>query len=137
METDALDKLDSNISFIHTIKIKIKDPVFEYWAIHPTLLLCDVLAGQMVKIYKMARVFLFGYNEHGELFSLSICCRHSGYSLLFFPPEHFSPLRFVLILTVKGKWLSMYNRNLHDCIYISTSVLLRFGHLCNRKTRQP
>ena len=88
-------EFDSNISFIHTeFPIKITDPVFEDWANHPTLLLCDVLAGQMVNIFKMARVFRFGYNKHGELFSLSICCRHSGYALLFFPPEHFSPLRW-------------------------------------------
>ena len=45
-------------------------------------------------------------------------------------------LGFVLILTVEEKWLSMSNKNLHDCIHISIPEPLRFGHLCNRKTRQ-
>ena len=38
-------------------------------------------------------------------------------------------LRFVLILSVEEKWLSMCNRNLHDCIHISIPVPFRFGHL--------
>ena len=42
-------------------------------------------------------------------------------------------LWFVLILAVKEKWLSMCNRNLHDCIHISIPVPLRLGHICNRK----
>ena len=33
-------------------------------------------------------------------------------------------LWFVLILTLMEKWLSMYNRNLHDCIHISISISL-------------
>ena len=44
---------------------------------------------------------------------------------------------FVLILTVKEKWLSMYNRNLQDYIHISIPAPLPFGHLCNWKTCQP
>ena len=39
---------------------------------------------------------------------------------------------FVLILTVEDKWLSMCNRNLHDCIDISIPVPLRFGHLTRK-----
>ena len=46
-------------------------------------------------------------------------------------------LWFLLIFTVKEKWSSMYNRNLHDCIHISIPVPLRFGHPCKRKTSQP
>ena len=33
-------------------------------------------------------------------------------------------LWLVLILTVEEKWLSIYNRNLHDCIHISIPVPL-------------
>ena len=40
---------------------------------------------------------------------------------------------FVLILTVQEKWLSMCNRNLHDCIDISIPVPLRFGHLTRKQ----
>ena len=34
---------------------------------------------------------------------------------------------FILILTVEKKWLSMCNRNLHDCIHVSIPVPLRFA----------
>ena len=124
-------QFDSNISFIHTeFPIKITDPVFEDWAIHPTLLLCDVLAGQMVNIFKMARVFRFGYNKHGELFSLSICCRHSGYSLLFFPPEHFSPLRWYSETSLQ--WTPSGPQN--SVRYKEVSVFLNWFILLQRLT---
>ena len=45
--------------------------------------------------------------------------------------------KWTRVLTVKEKWLSMYNRNLHDCIHISIPVKLRFEHLSNWKTRSP
>ena len=45
-------------------------------------------------------------------------------------------LWFILILTVKKKRLSMFNRNFHYCIHISILVPLCFGHLCNWKTLQ-
>ena len=31
----------------------------------------------------------------------------------------------------------MCNRILHDCIHVSIASPLRFGHVCNRETRQP
>ena len=46
-------------------------------------------------------------------------------------------LWFVLILTVKKRWLALCNRNLHDCIYVSIPAPLRFGRIFNRETRQP
>ena len=41
-------------------------------------------------------------------------------------------ISFVLILTVEEKWLSMCNRNLHNCIDNSIPVPLRFGHLTRK-----
>ena len=46
-------------------------------------------------------------------------------------------LWFVLILSVKKRWLAMCNRVFYDCIDVSIPALLCFGHLCNWKMRQP
>ena len=46
-------------------------------------------------------------------------------------------LWFVLILSVKKRWLAMYNRILYHCIDVSIPAPLRFGYLCNWEMRQP
>ena len=45
-------------------------------------------------------------------------------------------LWLVQILSVKKRWLAMRNGNLQDCIYISISAPLRFGHISNWETRE-
>ena len=45
-------------------------------------------------------------------------------------------LWFLLILTVKKRWLVMCNRNLHDCIHVFILAPLHFGHLSNWETHQ-
>ena len=47
-----------------------------------------------------------------------------------------SLLWFALILTVKKMWFALYNRNLHDYVYVYIPPSLRFRHLCNCETRQ-
>ena len=46
-------------------------------------------------------------------------------------------LWFVLILSVKKRWLAMCNRILYDCIDVSIPAPSCFGHLCNWEMRQP
>ena len=46
-------------------------------------------------------------------------------------------LWFVLILSVKKRWLAMCNRVFYDCIDVSIPAPLCFGHLCNWEMRQP
>ena len=46
-------------------------------------------------------------------------------------------LGLALIHNVMKKWLSMFNRNLHNCFHISVPVPLHFEHFCNWKERQP
>ena len=46
-------------------------------------------------------------------------------------------LGLALIHNVMKKWLSMFNRNLHNCIHISVPVPLHLEHFCNWKERQP
>ena len=60
--------------------MKFTDPVCQDLTIHPTLLLCDLLAGQFFNIFKTARVSRFADNENGKTFSCSTCCPYSGYS---------------------------------------------------------
>ena len=75
----------SNFSFIHVkFPFKFTDTIFKNLTIHLTLLLCDILVGQIFKIFKTARAFLFAYNKHGKLSSCNSCCRHSGYSYFAF-----------------------------------------------------
>ena len=42
-------------------------------------------------------------------------------------------LWFILILTVREKWLSMYNRNLDDCIHIYSLFHCALGILASGK----
>ena len=46
-------------------------------------------------------------------------------------------LWFVLIHTVKKKWLAMCSGNLYDCIHVSVPAPLRFERLYNWETPQP
>ena len=87
----------SNFSFIHVkFPFKFTDTIFKSLTIHLTLLLCDMLARQIFKIFRTARAFLFAYNKHGKLFSCNLCCRHSGYSYFaFLPSRALSPFELI------------------------------------------
>ena len=86
---------NSNFSFIHAeFPIKLTDPVFKDLTIHPTLLLCDILPGQVCNISKTTMVFLFAYNKLGSFSRVALVAAISvTLTLLFFPPVHFSSLR--------------------------------------------
>ena len=109
-------------AFIHAgFPMKFTESVCEDLTIHPTLLLCDLLAGQLFNIFKTARVSRFAYNKNGKIFPCSTCCPYPGYS-----NSAFFPLGTLFPFEVIGKALAEAAKII-SIIYIFQLIIWQYG----------
>ena len=116
----------SNFSFIYSeFLIKFTDPVFEVLTVHPTLLLSNILAGQMFNTFKIARVFWFASNKYGKLFSCRTCCLHSSsFYSAFLPSGALFPFEVIAFI---GKAFIIWQYGWQSCFIPRTCHFI-----CNR-----